>query len=79
VGAGAGEEKSMSKGSRNRTTDWKAYRKGWERCFGKKKRTKKVRKTTTQICGHPITIVESPAMPDDAVAFVPDYVKDMTE
>ena len=28
----------MSKGSRNRTTDWKAYREGWERCFGKKKR-----------------------------------------
>jgi hypothetical protein len=68
----------MSKGSRNRTKNWKAYREGWERCFGRRlvvrrEDEEEVRKAIESAPdGSLVPIVVSDAVPDDMALVVKD-------
>ncbi|MHC4371889.1 MAG: hypothetical protein ACYSW8_30125 [Planctomycetota bacterium] len=66
----------MRKGSRNRTTDWKAYRKSMDRIARneKRRRQREEEENCCEWCNEEWCVCS-----DDIAPFVPDYVKDMTE
>lgn len=57
----------MSKGSRNRTTNWKAFRENMDRIVENEKRrkSKEPYREVVKVCGHDIEIIESAALKED--------------